>query len=217
MKKYDLRARYRRRNPFKRDIKLPDAQTLGITNLVKDLTPSHPNHIWSSDFTYLNFHGSWAYVATIKDNFTKQILAHSFGYNHNTELVTEAYNKAIAVYGTPQFLHSDQGSEYRASSYLFVCRKAGIQISMSAKGCPYENGYQESFYNYFKLELGNINRYQTTQELETAIGKQIYYYNYQRIHSVIKTTPHLFRKQWQKETLRSGVLKIEKLFKKMVT
>lgn len=70
---------------------------------------------------------------------------------------------------------------------------------MSAKGCPYENGYQESYYNYFKLELGNINRFQTTQELVQAVGKQIYYYNYQRIHSVIKTTPNLFRQEYYEQ------------------
>jgi putative transposase len=196
MQKYDLRARFRRSNPSKRDIGLPDVKTLGISNLVKDLVPGYPNHIWSSDFTYLNFHNVWIYVATIKDNFTKQILSWSVSYNHSTELVTDAYDKAVLIYGTPKYLHSDQGSEYRATTYLFRCRLAGIQISMSAKGCPYENGYQESYYNYFKLELGNINRFQTTQNLVNAMGRQIYYYNYQRIHSVIKTTPNLFRQEY---------------------
>ena len=75
MIKYDLRSRFRRSNPFKRDIGLVDVKTIGITNLVKNIDPSYPNHIWSSDFTYLNFHNQWIYVATIKDNFTKQILS----------------------------------------------------------------------------------------------------------------------------------------------
>lgn len=126
MQKYDLRARFRRSNPSKRDVGLVDVKTLGISNLVKELVPSYPNHIWSSDFTYLNFHNIWIYVATIKDNFTKQILSWSVSYIHNTELVTEAYNKAVSIYGTPVYLHSDQGSEYRATAYLFRCKLAGI-------------------------------------------------------------------------------------------
>jgi|LakMenEpi03Aug12_release.lakeMendotaPanAssembly.Ray.scaffolds.fasta_scaffold356629_2 hypothetical protein len=78
-----------------------------------------------------------------------------------------------------------------------MCRSIGIQISMSTKGCPYENGYQESYYNYFKLELGNVNRFNNIQELEFAIGRQIWYYNHFRIHSVIRTAPAIFRKRYQ--------------------
>lgn len=195
--KYNLITRRRQKNQFKRDINLPDVNTLGISNQIKHLTPLHPNHIWSSDFTYLSFHHKWIYVATIKDNYTKEILAWNCSSNHNLELVTNTYNQAIKTFGTPEYLHSDQGSEYRAMPYLQELSKAGIQISMSAKGCPYENGCQESYYNYFKLELGNINIYNTTQDLTNAIGSQIYNYNYNRIHSVIKTTPSRFRRSYQ--------------------
>lgn len=201
-RKYILVTRRRHQNQFKRDIKLPDAITLGITNQVKNLTPLHPNHIWSSDFTYLNFRNKWVYVATIKDNYTKEILAWNHSPNHNLELVTKTYNQAINTFGTPKYLHSDQGSEYRASSYLKQVEQDGIQISMSAKGCPYENGYQESYYNYFKLELGNINIYPTTYDLTQAIGSQIYNYNYNRIHSVIRTTPSRFRRAYKSQQLK---------------
>jgi putative transposase len=195
---FGIYVRYHRKNPYKRDVGLIDTQTLGISNLVKDLAPSHPNHIWSSDFTYLLFKSQWYYVATLKDNYTKEIVGWHLGKYHNLNLITTAFNKAVTVFGYPQYLHSDQGSEYRATTYLNQCKDLGIQISMSAKGHPWENGYQESYYNYFKLELGNINRFNTENELEYGIGRQIWYYNNFRIHSVIRTTPSLYRNQFRK-------------------
>jgi hypothetical protein len=36
---------------------------------------------------------------------------------------------------------------------------------MSAPGCPWENGYQESFYKGFKLDLGDPNQHVTLGEL----------------------------------------------------
>jgi len=92
-------------------------------------------------------------LATLKDNYTKEIVGWSFSKYHSVNLITEAFNKAVKVVGYPAYLHSDQGIEYRATTYLNIRRNLGIQISMSAKGSPWENGYQESYYNYFKLEL----------------------------------------------------------------
>jgi putative transposase len=191
--KYDIRTQYRRAKVKRQTV--PDAKTLGITNLIKNKVAQYPNHIWSCDFTYLFFQNKWQYLATIKDNFTKEILASTLSDNHNQELVINTFNKA-RIYGFPMYLHSDQGSEYRSANYLFICKQSGIQISMSAKGRPTENGCQESFYSYFKLELGNINRFNTYQELEFSIGKQIHYYNNNRIHSVIRTSPARFRSRY---------------------
>jgi len=45
---FGIQVRYHRANPKTRDQGLTDTQTLGISNLVKDLIPTHSNHIWSS-------------------------------------------------------------------------------------------------------------------------------------------------------------------------
>jgi transposase InsO family protein len=208
---FNIQVRYHRSNPNKRDQGLPDVQTLGITNLVKGIVPSYPNHIWSSDFTYLLFKSEWYYVATLKDNYTREIVGWHFGKYHTTNLITEALNKAVSVFGYPQYLHSDQGSEYRATSYLDKCKDMAIQISMSAKGHPWENGYQESYYNYFKLELGNVNIYDSLDKLEFAIGRQIWHYNNYRIHSSIRTAPTLFRSQIKSKMEQTDVKTNEKL------
>ena len=66
------------------------------------------------------------------------------------------------------------------------------QISMSKKASPWQNGYKESFYSEFKLELGHPECYPTLGELIEAIAKQIHYYNNERIHTALKCPPAVF-------------------------
>lgn len=63
---------------------------------------------------------------------------------------------------------------------------------MSHKGSPWENGYQESFYSQFKVDLGDPNRFKTLGELAVAVYHQLYYYNNLRIHSQLKMPPRLY-------------------------
>ena len=68
---------------------------------------------------------------------------------------------------------------------------------MSAPGCPWENGYQESFYKGFKLDLGDPNRYETLGELVAAIYQTINYYNQKWIHSAHGISPRQFAEKYQ--------------------
>lgn len=70
---------------------------------------------------------------------------------------------------------------------------------MSQPGCPWENGYQESFYNQFKIDLGDSDRFESLGELVYAIYRTIYYYNHHRIHSKLKMPPVLYSRQYQLE------------------
>ena len=67
-----------------------------------------------------------------------------------------------------------------------------MQISRSKPGCPWENGYQESFYSQFKIDLGDVNRFKNTGELVYEIYQTIYKYNNTRIHSALKMPPVKF-------------------------
>ena len=63
---------------------------------------------------------------------------------------------------------------------------------MSQKASPWQNGYKESFYSGFKLELGHPECYLTLGELIEAIAQQIHYYNNLRIHTALKCPPAVF-------------------------
>lgn len=164
-------------------------------NYLMSEEPLGPGDIYTSDFTYLKYRGKWLYVATVLDVFTREIVGVSILNTHATQLVINALSSAILHRPPPRIIHSDQGSEYASQDYTALVQKLNIKQSMSAPGCPWENGYQESFYKGFKLDLGDPNRFDSLGELVAAIYQTINYYNQKRIHSALKVPPRLFKEQ----------------------
>lgn len=160
-------------------------------------TPLGPGDIYASDFTYLKYHGRWVYVATVLDVFTREVVGASVLTTHHTQLVLNALASAVLHCPPPRIIHSDQGSEYTSTDYTNLVQSLKIQQSMSAPGCPWENGYQESFYKGFKLDLGDPHQFTTFGELVAGIYQTIHYYNQNRIHSVLKQPPRLFKEQYE--------------------
>jgi transposase InsO family protein len=148
--------------------------------------------IYASDFTYLRYKGRWVYVATVIDVFSREIVGISVLTTHSTQLVLNALANAVLYRSPPRIVHSDQGSEYTSKDYTALVQKLSILQSMSNPGCPWENGYQESFYKGFKLDLGDPNRFDTLGELVAAIYQTTNYYNRDRIHSAHKMSPVQF-------------------------
>lgn len=167
-----------------------------FVNLLLTNSPSYPNHIWASDFTHLKFRGKWVYLATIIDLYTRKIAGYSVLLNHSNQLVINALLDAINKHPVAKIIHSDNGSEYTSADYTILCKNLNIEQSMSKPGCPWENGYQESFYNQFKVDLGDPDRFDSLGELVYNIYKTIHTYNNYRIHSKLKMPPAEYGRQY---------------------
>lgn len=165
-------------------------------NVTKILCPIAVSIVWISDFTYIRYKTIFIFVATIMDMYTREVVGWHISRFHNVQLVIGALNDALgtSAYQPPLYLHSDQGSEYEANDYEAIITNAKIIQSFSDKQSPWQNGFQESFYSQFKVDLGDPNRFDTLGEIVAAIHEAINYYNKERIHTVLKTTPQAFRK-----------------------
>ena len=161
------------------------------TNLLKDLEITRPHQVWVSDVSYIKFQGKMWYLATIKDIVTRQIMAAQVGKHHDAQLILTTIKQALKL-TTPQIFHSDQGSEFMARKCTSYLEAKNIKISVSDKGSPWQNGYQESFFGRFKDEFGDFNRFNHIGELIEAIYSQIYYYNFKRRHTALKLPPVKF-------------------------
>jgi len=133
--------------------------------------------------------------------FTRKIVGVSVYTNHSVQLTLSALMNALLSNPRPSIFHSDNGSEYNAEVFTQVLEKVGTMISRSAPGCPWENGYQESFYDKFKVELGDPSRFKTLGELVSEIYRVIYYYNQDRIHSALKMSPAEFAQRQKSITI----------------
>ena len=195
IKPYKRKGRWRKRRDERRE---PQP----YPNLIKGTCPILPATVLVGDFTHIVHQRKILYVATYLDLYTREIVGWHVGSHHTKELVLEALLDAIKTLGrTPKIVHTDQGSEYCSKENIHFLQSMGIQVSMSKKASPWENGYQESFYDNFKTDLGlEFDRFQTMGEIIEAIHQTITYYNTKRIHTALKMSPLQFRQKSLRKT-----------------
>jgi putative transposase len=201
MRLFGIKA-YRRRG---RKWKKARKQAVVYPNLLMQTIPSYEGQIWVADFTHLYWRDKDMRVATTMDVFTREIVGIAIGTKGGTVLVTQALCAALLHHPRPQIFHSDNGVEYNAHTFLALLEEVGMAVSRSKPGCPWENGYQESFYGKFKTDLGDPNRFTTLGELVAEIYRTIYTYNTVRIHSALRMAPRQFAKLHTASTLVSTV------------
>jgi putative transposase len=188
MRKFGIKP-YRRRGRKYRKARPQDEQ---YPNLLQLVTPSYEGCAWAADFTHLYHRGMDICVATVIDLYTRKVVGIAVSTKHDTRLIIEAFGNALLSHGRPAIFHSDNGSEYHAKSFREMLAELGVSISRSRKGCPWENGYQESFYGKFKIDLGDPNRFTSLGELTAAVYETIHCYNTERIHSALRMPPTQF-------------------------
>jgi putative transposase len=164
--------------------------TTGFTNnvLSRAFTSDTPNQKWVSDTTYVETRQGWLYLATIIDLYSRKVVGWSMSKYNNTALVTQALLMAVKQKPNqqPVLLHSDQGSTYRADSYLALFKPHKITQSMSAKGDCYDNAVAESFFGTLKTELIAGCNYPSREQARRSIFEYIeVFYNRIRRHSSI--------------------------------
>lgn len=191
--------------PYRRRGKKPkyskNTADAAYPNLIKGWFPTEPGEVWVSDFTYLRFHGRFVYVATVEDMYSREVMGWHVSTAHDSALTSAALFHALTYHKAPQILHSDHGSEYTAKAYTELAEQCGICISMSKKASPWENGYQESFYSQFKVDLGDAERFQTLGELTEYLHLRVHIYNTYRIHSAFGMSPRQYLNRVQQPAL----------------
>jgi transposase InsO family protein len=193
MRKYGIKP-YRRRGRKWRK-KKAISTTFPNVLLSQGIIPSYRHHVWAADFTELLFKEKLIYVATVIDLYSRETVGVAVGIRKGTVLVTQALCAALLHHPRPTIFHSDNGTEYAAKAFIALLQELGITISRSHPGCPWENGYQESFYGKFKVDLGDPNRFKTLGELVAEVYLTVWKYNNTRIHSALKMPPITFIKK----------------------
>lgn len=188
MRRFGIRPYRRRGRRWRKHKKIK----IVYQNLLLATIPAYPHHVWAADFTEVWFRGRWVYIATVIDLYTREIVGMAVSLRKGAALTLQALWVALMHYPHPAIFHSDNGSEYIAASFVAVLQHFDIRISRTHPGCPWENGYQESFYDKLKVDLGDPQRFRSLGELVAEIYLTIWAYNHTRIHSALKMPPVVF-------------------------
>jgi len=103
-----------------------------------------------------NVDQDWGLHPSLCDLLSREIVGWTISTSHTTKFVIEAFLDAVKTVDKPMIVHTDQGAEYNAKEYTKSMKDLEIKVSMSAKASPWENGYQESFYDNFKAKFLNL-------------------------------------------------------------
>jgi transposase InsO family protein len=164
-------------------------------NLIKDLIPLGPNHIWVSDITYWKTAGGNYYISFITDAYSRKIVGFQVADTMEAIESLTALKMAIKTWKmSPYGLvhHSDRGAQYCSSAYVKILKKNNIAISMTEKGDPLENAIAERINGIIKGEYlfdYEINSLSKAKEVLKSVVKL---YNEDRPHSSISyATPSM--------------------------
>ncbi len=198
MKKYNIVCPIGKANPYKRMMKATKEHTV-MPNLVnRDFKQNIPGKILLTDITYLNYKNrKIAYLSTIKDSSTNEILAHHVSDSLRLDIVLKTLDKlksnSVLKLHSEAILHSDQGIHYTSPIFQNRVKKLGLKQSMSRRGNCWDNAPQESFFGHFKDE-GILSNCNDIDEVINEIYDYIDYYNNNRYQwNLNKMTPVQYR------------------------
>ena len=193
---YDIIERYNLKvRKKKRRAKTTDSEhNLPLyPNLVKELIPMRPNHLWVSDITYMVIYLNaqtgdydFCYLSLVTDYYTKEIIGWCVGETLEAKFAIEALNMALKRLGdnpTHDLIHhSDRGVQYASYEYTGILKKNGIKISMTECGDPKDNAVAERVNGIIKNELLMGMAFFSIEEVRSALKVAIDFYNNERPH-----------------------------------
>jgi len=81
-------------------------------------------------------------------------MAVQVGKYHNSQLILTTIKQALMKAGTaPKYFIPIKERNLWHDCVLNILEELGTHISASDKGCPWQNGFQESFFGRFKEEF----------------------------------------------------------------
>ena len=200
MHKYELKCPIRKANPYRRMAKALRTSNVAANLLNRQFEAHGAQAVLLTDITYMHFMGSFLYLSTILDAFTKEALAHVLSDSLEIDFVLETVQMMHRDYGvslsTETIIHSDQGCHYTSIQFVKIITDLGLRQSMSRRGNCWDNAPQESFYGHMKDELADkIGTWQTFNDAKRDVDDWFDYYNNDRYQwQLAKLSPRQYYK-----------------------
>ena len=182
MKKYNLFCPIRKANPYRRMAKALKTSNYADNLLQREFECYGPRYVLLTDITYIPYNGEFAYLSTILDAYTKQVLSYVLSDSLEIDFVKETVENLIRDHGISlhkeTLIHSDQGSHYTSATFIQIIEDCDLRRSMSRRGNCWDNSPQESFFGHMKDHiLDKVKECTEFQQIKDIVDDYIDYYN----------------------------------------
>jgi putative transposase len=177
MRRMGIEAIYRKPNTSKKHPRHPV-----FPYLLRGLTIDRANQVWAMDITYIPMARGFVFLSAVLDWHSRRVLAHRLSITMEADFCVEALQQAIAKYGVPEIMNTDQGSQLTGAEFIGELNKHGIAISMDGRGQWRDNVFVERLWKSVKYEDVYLKAYETVSDARAGISKYIEFYNSRRPH-----------------------------------
>ena len=148
--------------------------------------PDQPHQHWHIDLSYLNICGTFYYLGTILDGYSRSVVHWEI-----REQMTEADIELIVQRARERFpqakprIISDNGPQFVANDFKAFIRLCGMTHVRTSPGYPQSNGKLERWHQTIKAECIRPGTPLSLAEARRLVSEFVAYYNSQRLHSAI--------------------------------
>lgn len=146
--------------------------------------PDGPCKRWSLDFVADTFGAARRFrILAVIDDFTRECLALVADTSISGQRVARELDRLIRLYGKPETIVSDNGSELTSRAILEWQNERGFAWHYIAPGKPMQNGFVESFNGKLRDECLNEEVFDGLAHARMILGRWRHDYNHVRPHS----------------------------------
>ncbi len=177
MRRMGIEALYRKTNTSKKH----PAHAV-FPYLLRGLSIERANQVWAMDITYIPMARGFVFLTAVLDWHSRRVLAHRLSVTMEADFCVEALQEAIAKYGVPEIMNTDQGSQFTGAQFIGELQAQGIEISMDGRGQWRDNVFVERLWKSVKYEDVYLKAYETVSAARAGISRYIDFYNTRRPH-----------------------------------
>jgi putative transposase len=158
--------------------------------LLRALAITRANQVWALDTTYIPMARGFVYLTAVVDVASRRVLAHRVAITLEAIHAKEVIEQALARYGVPEIVNTDQGSQFSAEEFTRVVLAAGCKLSMDGRGAWRDNVFVERLWRSVKYERVYLKAYDSVSAARGDIAEYLAWYNAHRGHSSLdRLTP----------------------------
>jgi putative transposase len=148
--------------------------------------PAKPHEQWHIDVSYINAGGTFYYLCSILDGYSRFIVHWELSESMKEEKVEMIVQRALENAGhcNPRLI-SDNGPQFKAREFKVFIRLCGMDQTFTSPYYPQSNGKIERWHKELKQTCIRPRQPRNLDEAKRYVSEFIEQYNYSRLHSAI--------------------------------
>lgn len=173
--------------------------------------PVLPHQHWHTDIKYVNFRGTFLFLISVIDGYSRYIVHHELRMNMQEFDVEITVQRALEKYpfAKPRLI-TDNGSQFISKDFAEYLKQAGLQHIRTSIAYPQSNGKIERYHRTIHEECLRTRSLIDIDDARKQIAEFIDYYNTKRLHSsLFYLTPNDFLNGTITVKLEARIVKLQ--------